>query len=172
MSLLISSSSLTLWQDMIKHAENRCDIALKHDLEAYLTSLLIQYANKPDIVKQLFATAFLEAMQLRQAQRTLQLQMVGDRCLLFAGLFPQSVMKKNVHVRYFVDLGRSAYSAISSETNDLYDSLALEFVTMMDVLQSINHYACLLPLEAYDQWHELGSKRALKILQGYMQSKR
>lgn len=170
MSLVISGgSSLTLWHEVIQQAENACAISLDQDLEIYLTSLLIRYSNKPDIAKQILAEAFLKALQKQANERNLSLQHVGDQCLLFAGFFPRAAHKKQVKVKYFVDLGRSAYGAISQATNDLYATLALQFVALMDVLQSIRpeHADFMLPLEAYEQWQSLGSKRALQILRAY-----
>jgi len=167
MTLLTGHSSFVLWEEVIKFAENRCSIALKEDLETYLVSLLIRYTNKPEVAQQIFAKSFLEAMQLRHNQRTASLQDVGDGCLLFAGLFPQAADKKHVKISYFVDLGRSSYAAISGNANDLYYSLALQFVALMDVLQSIRENSHMMPLEAYEQWSEVGSQRALQVLQAY-----
>ena len=68
-------------------------------------------------------------------------------------------------------MGKYLDSAISNSSNDLYDLLAKQFVTLMDILQSIRHYADefpdLLPMQAYDLWNEAGSRRALKVLQSY-----
>lgn len=75
--------------------------------------------------------------------------------------------KKLVKISYFVDLGRSAYTSISYDTNNLFKLLAFQFVGLMDVLQSIRPHPDLLPLEAYEQWQEVGSQRALKILREY-----
>lgn len=167
MSLLTNASPLALWQDVIKKAENRCSVSLQEDLEAYLAFLLIRYTNKPDLFKQIVAHAFLEALQQPENQRIMQLQYVGDQCLLFSGLFPRVAEKRHVKIGYFVDLGRSSYAAISSKSDDLYALLAIQFVALMDVLQSIRQTPDLLPLEAYDQWVEVGSQRALKILREY-----
>jgi len=167
MTILRSESSLVLWHEVVKTAEHRCSITLNSDLEAYLTSLLIRYSNKPEVAQQLFAKAYLEAMQQRDKQRYLSLQNVGDQCLLYAGLFPHSAEKRHVSITYFVDLGRTAYATISKTANDLYWVLALKFVALMDVLQSIREAQDLLPIEAYEQWNQLGSQRALQILQSY-----
>jgi hypothetical protein len=172
MSLLTNENVLGLWQDTIKHAENRCSISLKQELETYLVKLLVHYTPKPELAKQVLATAFLEA-KLRQENdpatlgHYLTMQQVGDQCLLMAGLFPQLAEKKLVKISYFVNLGRSAYTSISDRTNDLFGLLSFQFVALMDVLQSIRSYPELLPLEAYEQWQEVGSERALKILQSY-----
>lgn len=167
MGLLIHKTSIALWQDVIKHAEEDCSITLEEEIEAYLVTLLARYTNKPEMAKQILAKAFLEALNLQESQRYLSLQHVGDQCLLFAGLFPQAANKKHVKISYFVDLGRSAYASLSHRANDIFNALALDFVVLMDVLQSIRQPSELLPLEAYDQWNEVGSQRALKILQSY-----
>lgn len=167
MTLFTSPNNLVLWQDVVKHASNRCDVNLQQELEIYLSILLARYTNKPEVAKKILAQAFLEALQKRAQQREISMQDVGDQCLLFAGLFPRSAEKKHVKISYFVEMGRTAYLSISKVTNDLYDTLALHFVVLMDVLQSIGPTPLLLPLEAYDQWHEVGSQRALKILQEY-----
>ncbi|MBX3708891.1 MAG: hypothetical protein KF702_03915 [Gammaproteobacteria bacterium] len=167
MLLLTNHTTLILWHEVIKKAEGNCCITLDEDLEAYLISLLIRYANKPEIAQQIFAKAFLEATQQRDQQRNVSLQGVGDQCLLYAGLFPHHAEKRHVKISYFIDLGRSAYAAISKTANDLYWALALQFVVLTDVLQSIRPTCDLLPLEAYDQWNDVGSQRALRILQSY-----
>lgn len=167
MRVLTNTTSVALWQEIIKGAENRCSVVLKDELEIYLVSLLIRFTNKPEVAKQIMATAFLNALHTAKNERSVSLQLVGDQCLIFAGLFPKAAEKKLVKLNYFVDLGRSAYSQISHATNDLFGSLSLEFVVLMDVLQSIRSSHDLSPLEAYEQWVQLGSKRAFKMVQDY-----
>lgn len=167
MSLLINENTVTLWQEVVKTAEKDCSILLKEDLESYLISLLIRYTNKPGIAQQVFAMAYLEALDLPKKQRQFYLQHLGDQCLLFSGLFPHNANKKHVKISYFVNLGRHAYHAVSHHVNDLYWTLGFEFVALMDVLQSIRPHTDLLPLEAYEQWEEVGSQRALRILKTY-----
>jgi len=167
MPLVTRETSIALWQDVIHHAEGRCDIKLTEELEVYLISLLARYMDRPDIAQQVFATAFLESMHQQERQRTISLQHVGDQCLLYAGLFPQAAERRQVKLSYFVDLGRSAYATISHTANDLFWLLAYQFVSVMDVLQSIKKETDLLPLDAYTQWDELGSKRAWQVLQQY-----
>jgi hypothetical protein len=170
MNLLTSDNTIALWEGVVKEAEDACEITLEQQIETYLVSLLNRYIDKPELVKKIFATSLLEALQLNEAGRKEQLKHVGDQCLLYAGLFPHSAARRLVKLSYFVDLGRSSYAGISSATNDLYGSLALQFVMLMDVLQSIRH-SDLMPLEAYEQWRMLGSQRALKSLQQYSHAK-
>lgn len=167
MSLLVNNNPQVLWRETIKEAVERCDIALENNLEAYLASLLARYADKPELAKRLFAEAIMHAAAKSEAERDVLMQQVGDECLLYSGLFPRSARKKHVSIRYFVEMGRTAYGTISTETSDLFGRLATKFVLLMDVLQSIKAGTDLLPLEAYEQWEAVGSLRAWNILQKY-----
>jgi hypothetical protein len=167
MPLLVNETSLNLWHEVVLAAENRCSIVLSGDLESYLISLLMRYSNKPEVAQQLFAKAYLQALEKQHCQRKVLLQDVGDQCLLYAGLFPAQAEKRNVKITYFVNLGRSAYATVSNTAYDLYWGLASQFVALMDVLQCIREPQTLLPLQAYEQWNELGSQHALRILKNY-----
>jgi len=161
------SKVITLWRDTVKGAEERCRVNLPEDVETYLVSLLIRFTNKPDLANHVMASQFLRAMQENELLRRYSLANVGDQCLLLSGLFPGIAERRQVKIRYFVDLGRSAYSNISDTASDLYAALAAQFVMLMDVLQSLNQRHVLLPLEAYELWQELGSQRARLALQEY-----
>lgn len=167
MAIITNESALILWRDAIQQAEARCAVKLNHELEAYLISVLMHYTDKPEIAKQVFAKAFLEAMQTSDRERVLALKEVGDQCLLYAGLYPRAAERKLVKVTYFVGLGRSAYATLSTTANDIFWRLAYQFVSLMDVLQSIRNTPDLLPLEAYEQWQLLDSQRALQVLHQY-----
>jgi hypothetical protein len=172
MKLLMNSTSLALWHDIIQDAEDSCSLILKEEIEAYIAFLLMRYTEKPEIVKQIMASEFLYSQGLwRPAERENKLQEVGDKCLIFSGLFPQLAAKRLVKISYFVKLGQSAYSTISKTDSDLYSLLAKQFVPIMDVIQSLRQdkesFPGLLPLEAYELWNETGSQRALSVLKKY-----
>ncbi|EKD54088.1 MAG: hypothetical protein ACD_60C00125G0012 [uncultured bacterium] len=174
MSILTHATSTALWHSIIHDAERSCAIALKEDIESYLVFLLMRYTNRPELVKHIIAVDFLESMQLSKTKQEVALQEVGDMCLLFTGLYPKIAEKRLVKLNYFVKVGQAAYVKISKKSDDLYYSLSQQFVCLMDVLQSIRSYSKqypdLLPLEAYEQWNDTGSQRALSVLKQYTQS--
>ena len=167
MSLYTNTNERCLWQEVVQDAEIKCSVKLEQELESYLVSLLSRYSKNTHFATQIYATAFLEAMQKKQNERMTLLREVGDGCLLFAGLFPKAHERRLVKINYFVDIGRSAYAAISHKTSDLYASLAFQFVVLMDILQSIRPSYDLSPFEAYERFESLGSQHALKVLQSY-----
>lgn len=160
------SNVIVLWRDAVKGAEDRCHVNLHEEIESYLVSLLIRFSTKPELANHVAAIEFMRAMQEKDIMRRYSLANVGDQCLLLSGLFPALAEHRHVKVKYFVDIGRSAYATISAKTTDLYGSLASQFVMLMDVLQTVNQNHILLPLEAYELWHDLGSKRAHDVLRG------
>lgn len=159
------SKIVVLWRDLIKGAEDRCEVNLRQEIESYLIQLLIRFTKNPELAHEIMATSFLEAMHEQDIARRYSLANVGDQCLLLSGLFPGVAKKRQVKIRYFVDIGRSAYATISDTATDLYGSLAVQFVLLMDVLQSLNESKTLPPIDAYELWQDVGSKRALKTLQ-------
>ena len=171
MKLLVNSTPTSLWYQIIHEAEAACEIPLEAEVESYLVFLMMRYTSKPEIARHIMATDFLKAYGSGPHQRQLVLQEVGDKCLLFSGLFPGIAEKRLVKVSYFVNLGQSSYATLSKTENDLYCSLSNQFVALMDVLQSLRQYSDqfpgMLPLQAYELWVETGSQRALSALKQY-----
>jgi hypothetical protein len=99
---------------------------------------------------------------------------VAEKCLLFTGLFPARAEKRLVNVRYWTDMGRTAYqqSAISTQAalSEFYGTLAHEFVTLMTVLVACRQHPWLAPnisiIDAYSLW-ELEPCKALFLQLGY-----
>lgn len=171
MKLLLNSTPVLLWQDIIHEAEEACTLSLSPDLESYLVFLLMRYTNQPQVINNIVATEFLKNAQLSFSQRQVALREVGDNCLLFSGLFPHLAAKRHVKISYFVKLGQAAYTGTSKTTDDLYELLAKHFVGLMDILNAIRQYSKdypnLMPLQAYELWNDTGSQRALSILKQY-----
>ena len=161
------NTEIVLWRETIQAAEVRCHVRLPAELENYLVSLMIRFTGQSSLARDSMATEYLRAMQEAQTVRRYALATVGDQCLLLTGIFPRLADRRHVKVRYFVDLGRTAYASVANTANDIYLMLAQQFVLLMDVLQAINERHILLPLEAYELWSELGSQRAYAILQSY-----
>lgn len=171
MKVLANSNPFILWEEIIHEAQASCETNLEKDIEGYLVMMLMRFMDKPEILQQIMATELLQTLLKPSLGRASTLQDVGDSCLIFSGLFPGIAEKRLVKISYFVNLGRGAYVSISQASNDIYSHLAKEFVSIMDVLQSIRNYAKdfpdLMPIQAYELWNDTGSKRALKALKKF-----
>lgn len=179
--LVLLPSSMAQWHALIEEARQSSSIELSEELESYLVFLLMRFAKNPEIVTSVLALEFLQNQHLFKKDNQQAMRDVGDKCLLFSGLFPKIAERKRVSIDYYVKLGQSAYSSLSntSEKNELshlFEKLCVHFVGLMDVLQAIRHLdanaASITLLEAEELWHSTNSAHALSILrsttQGFM----
>jgi hypothetical protein len=172
--LILHPTSLAQWHAIVNEAEDLFGCKLDSDLESYLVFLLQRYSDKPELVTSILAADYLQSLQLHGQLRIEKLQIVGDVCLLFSGLFPGRASKRHVTVSYFVELGQRAYNYLSLLqqqrllTSRLYASLQKHFVKLMDLLFSLRELGgekqSLTLMQAEDLWRNTGSQYALKIL--------
>ena len=175
-TLVLQPTSMAQWHALIEEARVSSAITLSEDLESYLILLLMRFCSDPEIANSVFALDFLQNQSLLNRENRQVMRDVGDKCLLFSGLFPETAERKRVHISYYVKLGQSAYSSLSasdSELSQLYDKLCHHFVGLMDVLltmRSLDPNATPLNLlEAEDLWHSTQSAHALSILRNATQ---
>lgn len=174
-SIILEPTETAQWQSLVVEAEKTCHLELSDDLESYLVFLLARFARQPEMAASVLATEFLYGVHAVGSSQQYQLRDVGDKCLLFSGLFPGRAQKRHVRISYFVKLGKSAYGVLSEINKqhlaELYASLSSSFVPLMDVLQAMHQLTDgqtdLLPLEAAELWQDTGSQRALAVLRSY-----
>lgn len=178
-TIKIQPTELAEWYELIREAERVADISLEEALESYLVMLLMRFAKDNALADSILGMEYLEAQEQSILLQRDQLQTVGDKCLLYSGLFPSSAERKRVKVSYFVDLGRSAYYQVSgivpTQLQPLYVELCQTFVKMRDILQTTrelvpenNH--SLSQLAAIELWQDTGSRSAFKTMSDYTNS--
>jgi hypothetical protein len=170
--LVIQPTSTAQWHALVSEAESAASCVLSEDLESYLVFLLMRFASNPHMLARVIALDYLNNTSTERRTRHEKLREVGDQCLLFSGLFPKQAERRMVKVSYFVDLGRSAYSqlsdAIANKKTDIYANLSRDFVSLMDILQTMRELqgnrSVLTPLHAYELWNDTGSRHAFKVI--------
>ncbi|MHA7841279.1 MAG: hypothetical protein ACX932_05365 [Gammaproteobacteria bacterium] len=177
-SFILSPTTIAQWHDLVSEASQTLGTPLDETLESYLVFLLMRYMSAHQLADSILGFDYLQCHEKSQRHLLVErLREVGDKCLLFAGLFPRRAAHRRVPVGYFVDLGRLSYSELAKlrgqHDNELYEHLSAHFVVLMDVLLSMrlcdSTMAPLLsPLEAYDLWREKGSCSAWRMLQIYL----
>lgn len=171
--LLLEPTSTAQWRQLVNDAQSGARHRLDEELESYLVFLLMRFSHDPKVVLSVLALDYLESHQATGHVRSERLREVGDRCLLFSGLFPQLAQRRRVSVDYYVSLGQGAYSQLSgSVTHGLgatYRHLAQAFVSLMDVLHNMRrlggHPSVLDPLRALELWQRTGSRSGWLDLQ-------
>jgi hypothetical protein len=143
-NLLIHPTQTAVWHALVNEAESASRIQLEVELESYLVFLLMRFSEKPELVASVLGLDFLEGTQAI-GQKPYLLKDVGDKCMLFAGLFPERAKRRRVTPTYFIRLGQTAYSTLSSTltTNDseFFATLCGRFVVMIDVLHATRDIA-------------------------------
>ncbi len=171
--LVVHPTSTAQWHALVSEAESASGCVLQEDLESYLVFLLMRFVNQPHMLARVLAMDYLRGLSASDRARREKLQEVGDHCLLFSGLFPQQAERRMVKISYFVDLGRVAYSQTAELTPtqmaSVYTDLAREFVSLMDILQTMRalqgRQSQLTPLNAFDLWSETGSRHARRVIE-------
>ena len=132
-------TALAEWHGIVAEAEFHTATQLPTEIENYLVCLLMRFTERPELAKSVVALDFLDALQSSGRIQTLQLRDVGDKCLLFSGLFPGVAARRRVAIEYFIDLGRSAYHTIANErsVNEIYSDLSTWFFDLRLVLEGL-----------------------------------
>lgn len=112
-----------LWQALVHEAGERAGCTLDESRESYLVFVLLRHQGDGHLLARTQALEFLRAHELAGSAREESLRDVGDRCLLIAGLYPALAERRRVNVRYFIDLGRSAYMGIADAGRSAYAAL-------------------------------------------------
>ena len=112
-----------LWQALIHEAGERAGCTLDESRESYLVFVLLRHQGDGHLLARTQALEWLHAQTLTGGAREESLRDVGDRCLLIAGLYPSLAERRRVSLRYFIDLGRSAYMDIADAGRSAYATL-------------------------------------------------
>jgi len=168
---IVEPTQQAFWHRLICDAESRSHCVLDEQGESYLVFLLMRYLKRPDIVRSVLALQFLRAAEASGRQREIDMQDLGDQCLLYAGLFPGQASKRRVRLSYFVDLGQAAYTAVAdgaaSGASSLYRSLAETFVSLTSVLRAVRTNDSATTdryLQAIELWSDSANTRVWEAL--------
>lgn len=164
--LLLQPTPTALWHTLLFEAQHHSKLYINNqEIEAYLVLLLIRFSTDLSIASSVLGLEFLESYQKSTSlQHHYQLREVGDKCLLFSGLFPERAKRHRVKSSYFIKLGQLAYSELSLhpvENSAIFVQLCSEFYKLTNVLQHMRssaHPSDLL--HSLEHWYETGDKPA------------
>lgn len=139
--LILHPTDLSQWHALVNEAQVATRLILNENTESYLVFLLMRFAQATQLLESVVALDFLESMRAPGKKQVELLRDVGDKSLLFCGLFPGIADRRHVRLEYFSDMGQAAYLTVSelqeSEWANLYFQLSEQFTKMQQILQAM-----------------------------------
>lgn len=151
--------------------------------EFYLVNLLTTFSHSGNLYEKdnggkwvdcALATRFLESGLKTPDQRIPILKKLGDVSLYVSGFFADSLHRKAVNLDYYIRMGHSAYSSLSSlvesagAMRELYEELAYNFIRFVNVLSEVADSTQLRSaqdlLRLYERWLATRSEKAGELL--------
>jgi len=139
--LILHPTDICQWHALVNEAQAATRLILNETTESYLVFLLMRFSQGSRLIDSVVALDFLESMRKPRHSQLESLRDVGDKSLLFCGLFPGIAKRRCVSLTYFSDMGQAAYLTVGElhdrDTADLYFQLSEKFVTLQQILQAM-----------------------------------
>ncbi len=174
------------FREKVTEAVANQNIKLSDDLEFYLVNLLCQFivpskletvSGELRAMETPMALMLKQAMEAPPAQQLKIFKYLGDTSLYFAGFFQDYFNRKAFDISYYISLGSSAYTNVSTLMRDqhgdeqfteMYNNLADKFHSLVEVVAEVSE----IPgnpkpvdiLAIYDRWTRTHSDRLRRLL--------
>jgi hypothetical protein len=139
--LVLLPTEISQWHALVNEAQVSTRLLLNENTESYLVFLLMRFAQGPKLIESVIALDFLESMHARRCHQVDLLRDVGDKSLLFCGLFPGMAEKRRVSLNYFADMGQAAYLTVGelheSQSGELFFQLSENFLILQRILRAM-----------------------------------
>jgi len=135
----------------------------------YLVDILEHFMFTENLEGSMLAEMYLRAQNSPPPVRTDLLKKLGDSSLYISGFFGDSLSRKIVDIDYYVNMGGTAYGALSTSATDenlsqVYGEFSARFGEFVDVLTYISQEALVQSngdlLRLYDRYMATGSRLA------------
>lgn len=140
--LILHPTEMSQWHALVNEAQVSTHLLLNESTESYLVFLLMRFSQGSQLIESVIALDFLESLRTTRRRQAEVLREVGDKSLLFCGLFPGMAKKRNVSLNYFADMGQAAYLTVGELYEGqagLYFQLSKQFLTMQQVLRAMRN---------------------------------
>lgn len=139
--LILHPTEISQWHALVNEAQASTRLVLNENTESYLVFLLMRFSQGTKLIESVIALDFLESMNNPRQRQVELLRDVGDKSLLFCGLFPGIAERRRVSLNYFADMGQAAYLTIGElherQSAELYFQLSEQFPTLQQILRAM-----------------------------------
>lgn len=140
--LVLCPTDVSQWHALVNEAQVATRLILNESTESYLVFLLMRFSHDSKWIESIIALDFLHSMDKPRSMQENLLRDVGDKSLLFSGLFPEIAQRRCVSLRYFSDMGQTAYFMVGElydgQNSSLYFQLSEQFINLQNILQAMS----------------------------------
>lgn len=140
-NLILHPTDTSQWHALVNEAQATTRLILNENTESYLVFLLMRFSQTTELLESVMALDILESMHTFGKRQVELLRDVGDKSLLFCGLFPGMANKRHVSLSYFSELGQAAYLSAGElqdkPMSELFFQLSEQFPRMKQILQAM-----------------------------------
>jgi hypothetical protein len=183
-SLIVSSDLGEFFRNEVTDARSALGIEMPEVIEFYLVNMLCEFSRHDKAVavpgEEPLALMYKRALDAPVERRVQLLKSLGDMALYISGFFTEYIERSLVDIDYYVSMGGTAYSNVSSLVGgtkkgetfaEIYGQLSKKFTELVDLLSEISDRARAPNdkqssdlLKLYDRWARTGSSRLRKLL--------
>ncbi|MDP1604559.1 MAG: hypothetical protein Q8M03_14980 [Legionella sp.] len=140
-TLILHPTETSQWHALVNEAQASTRLVLNESTESYLVFLLMRFSQGTKLIDSVLALDFLESMRTSRHRQVELLRDVGDKSLLFCGLFPGIAKRRHLNLNYFSDMGQAAYLSVGElhepQLANLFFQLSDQFFTLQQILQAM-----------------------------------
>ena len=139
--LILHPTDISQGHAWVNEAQATTRLVLNENTESYLVFLLMRFSQGTKLIESVVALDFLESVHKPRPMQTQYLRDVGDKSLLFCGLFPGIAKRRHVSLNYFSEMGQAAYLSVSEleakPSSELFIELSEQFINLQQILQAM-----------------------------------
>ncbi|APJ03092.1 hypothetical protein [Silvanigrella aquatica] len=169
------------FHEMVVEAQERQNLKLSENVEFYIVNLLCAYLRtaESDDNEDCLALILKKALESPFAEKIALYKKLADTSLYFSGFFQEYFNRKSFNIRYYVNMGESAYGELSnllrgkstyqSTMSRIYSEMSKSFLKAVDILLDISEQTSQQGnertiLSIYDAWLNTASPKLEKEL--------
>ncbi|MGY3803811.1 hypothetical protein ACWNT8_07115 [Pigmentibacter ruber] len=169
------------FHEMVVEAQERQGLKLTENVEFYIVNLLCAHvrSTESDDTEDCLALILKKALESPHNEKIALYKKLADTALYFSGFFQEYFNRKSFNIKYYVNMGESAYNELSNllkgkttyqETmSKIYYEMSCSFNIAVDILLDISEQTTQSGqerslLSIYDAWLNTNSAKLEKEL--------
>ncbi|OFZ54795.1 MAG: hypothetical protein A2428_03460 [Bdellovibrionales bacterium RIFOXYC1_FULL_54_43] len=181
--LTLVSQPQAFFRELLVQALRRQHVSTRAETEFYLVNLLNQFMSTDRLyardqngsaVQEPLALMVKEALEQTELKaQSAMFRHIGDVSLYTAGFFQESLNRKRVNLKYYIEMGGTAYRHVADLVAErlqraIYDELSTKFAALVGVLADVSEKTTQRSekdlIRLYEMWVSTKSERAAKAL--------